>query len=387
MGGFRSFFIESKFFQLVVEEGGNFFSLKIFERGKYFMKSVFMGKHAAQWFMHTVEHSVIGVKPKLFFTFREGDTAYTVQQGSNQFGQYLSVTEIKVGGLRRTIIIPAGRAQQGWRVFGIELRRLLNPSQYAMGDPKFIPHRLKLSSEVHSSRTFVETLKGPVQRRDMKQAQQPILSDKATIRIAESLTKSPRDNPHMQVVVFDSQTGNSAPTAVGGVERRDRRINGEKQPEAKIPQGNRLRFPLRFNTISNSKQIASGTERDRRNYSWLRKGLIVEVKENCRRRVFWEHVTKREQKSMWVSRGTTAPVSNSVGLGPSSLKAYKLLLGNDSYVGPEILSPRVFEAGACSKTSHPGLGPSQLNCDLAVCPSSPGKQKEGSAFCDDSRVF
>ena len=199
MDGFRSFFIESKLFQLVVEEGGNFFSLKIFERGKYFMKSVFMGKHAAQWFMHTVEHSVIGVKPKLFFTFREGDTAYTVQRGSNQFGQYLSVTEIKAGGLRRTIIIPAGRAQQGWRVFGIELRRLLNPSQYAMGDPKFIPHRLKLSSEVHSSRTFVETLKGPVQRRDMimKQAQQPILRDKATIRIAESLTKSPRDNPHM----------------------------------------------------------------------------------------------------------------------------------------------------------------------------------------------
>ena len=91
---FAVFFIESKLFQLVVEEGGNFFSLKIFERGKYFMKSVFMGKHAAQWFMHTVEHSVIGVKPKLFFTFREGDTAYTVQRGSNQFGQYLSVTEI-----------------------------------------------------------------------------------------------------------------------------------------------------------------------------------------------------------------------------------------------------------------------------------------------------
>ena len=62
MGGFHSylfiylfyyyyfFFIESKLFQLVVEEGGggrNFFFLKIFERGKYFMQSVFMGKNAA----------------------------------------------------------------------------------------------------------------------------------------------------------------------------------------------------------------------------------------------------------------------------------------------------------------------------------------------------
>ena len=43
MGGVRSFFTESKFFQLVVEEGGQFFSLKIFERSRYFMKLVFMG--------------------------------------------------------------------------------------------------------------------------------------------------------------------------------------------------------------------------------------------------------------------------------------------------------------------------------------------------------
>ena len=46
MGGFRSFFIESKLFQLV-KEGGNFFSLKIFEQGKNFMQSIFMGKNAA----------------------------------------------------------------------------------------------------------------------------------------------------------------------------------------------------------------------------------------------------------------------------------------------------------------------------------------------------
>ena len=111
IGGFCSFFIESKFFQLVVEEGGNLFSLKIFEQGKYFMKSVFTGKHAAKWLMHSVEHFVIGVKPKHFFTFRKGDTAYTVQRGSsNQFGQYLPVIELKVGGHRRTIVIPAGKA-------------------------------------------------------------------------------------------------------------------------------------------------------------------------------------------------------------------------------------------------------------------------------------
>ena len=58
MGGFRSFFIESKLFQLVIEEGGNFFSLKIFERGKYYMQSVFMGKSAALWTMRNLEHTI-----------------------------------------------------------------------------------------------------------------------------------------------------------------------------------------------------------------------------------------------------------------------------------------------------------------------------------------
>ena len=54
MGGIRSFFIEFKFFQLVVEEGGTFFSLRILERGKHFMKTVFMGKNAALWLMKNI---------------------------------------------------------------------------------------------------------------------------------------------------------------------------------------------------------------------------------------------------------------------------------------------------------------------------------------------
>ena len=92
------------------------------------MQSVFMGRSAALWIMRNLEHIVIGVNLKQFFMFRECDTAYTLQRGSNLFGQYLSVIELKVGGLRRTIIIPAGKLQQGWRTFGVELRRILEPS-------------------------------------------------------------------------------------------------------------------------------------------------------------------------------------------------------------------------------------------------------------------
>ena len=77
MGGVRSFFIESKFFQLILEEGGRYYRLQIFERGKFFMLSVFIGKLAAQWLMDNLELLVVGVNPKQFFTLREGDTAYT----------------------------------------------------------------------------------------------------------------------------------------------------------------------------------------------------------------------------------------------------------------------------------------------------------------------
>ena len=81
---------------------------------------------------------MIGVNPKQFFTLREGDTVYTLQWGSNSFGQCLSMTELKVGGLQRSIIIPAGKLQQGRRDFVIELRRMLEPSHYALGGLKFV---------------------------------------------------------------------------------------------------------------------------------------------------------------------------------------------------------------------------------------------------------
>ena len=111
MGGSRSFLIEAKFFQLVIEEGGHYILLWIFERGKFFMKSVFMGKSAAQWLMKNIEH-VIGIDSKQFFTFRDGDVAYTLQQSVNSFGHFLLLTELKVGGFRRSILISEGRAKK-----------------------------------------------------------------------------------------------------------------------------------------------------------------------------------------------------------------------------------------------------------------------------------
>ena len=101
-----------------------------------------MGKSAALWLMKNIEHMVIRVNPKQFFTLREGDTAYTLQRGSNSFGQFLLVTELKIGGLRRSVIILEGKEKHGWKAFGLELRKMLEPNQYAFGGSgqlEFIP--------------------------------------------------------------------------------------------------------------------------------------------------------------------------------------------------------------------------------------------------------
>lgn len=97
------------------------------------MKSMFMGKKAAQRFLNSTDHNLCAINPKQFFTFRDGDTAYTLQRCSNSFGQYLLLTELKVGRLRRSIIVLEGKAKCGWKGFELELQKMLEPNQYALG--------------------------------------------------------------------------------------------------------------------------------------------------------------------------------------------------------------------------------------------------------------
>ncbi|XP_065616425.1 uncharacterized protein LOC112009713 [Quercus suber] len=280
MGGFRSFFIEFKLFQLVVEEGGNFFSFKIFERGKYHMQLIFMGKSAALWTMRSLEYTVSGVSLKQFFTFRDGDTAYTLQRGSNSFGHYLSMTELKVGGLRQTIIIPAGKLQQGWRTFGIELRRLLEPSQYAVGALKFVPYKPKQIPKYQPARTYVEAVKAPVQAR-LKHVQAGMV---------KNVEEIPCDNSQAQVVVSEIQVGSFPQVAVDGGEGGEGGINGRNKFKEKISGGNKFKIPLKTNL--NSNMVEFGKLSDRRKARWLGRGLIVYVDDYGKRRVSWDIVKR-----------------------------------------------------------------------------------------------
>ena len=141
--------------------------------------------------MKSIEQIAVGVSPKYFFTFKEGDLAYTLQRSSNSFGLFLLLTKLKVGGSRRSIIIPTGRAKNGWRVFGLELRKMLEPENYVNGDfgqPKFVAQLFKDKSGVQPSKTFADTMHGhqvQVRGRNNRGEQQNSVLDQR--RLSETL--------------------------------------------------------------------------------------------------------------------------------------------------------------------------------------------------------
>ena len=83
--------------------------------------------------MKSIEQILVGISPKYFYMFKEGDLAYTLQRSSNSFGLFLLLNELKVGRSRRSIIIPVGKAKNGWRVFGVDLRKILESENYVNG--------------------------------------------------------------------------------------------------------------------------------------------------------------------------------------------------------------------------------------------------------------
>lgn len=137
----------------------------------------------------------------------------------------------------------------------------------------------------------------------------------------EKRDEVPTTKPCTHVVVFENKIGDLVTMAAGGVERRDICIKGENNFKARIPQENKLRYPLRF---TNSKVFDAGKECDFRNPGWLRKGLIVEVKEEGRRQAFWDHNKGGMKSVKWEARGTKAYTSDTVGLGHVPLEARSL---------------------------------------------------------------
>lgn len=63
MGASIFFFIESKTFKFLVKEGGTFYMLRIYQRCRDSLCSVFMGKESAKRLLASVSH-ISSVDPK-----------------------------------------------------------------------------------------------------------------------------------------------------------------------------------------------------------------------------------------------------------------------------------------------------------------------------------
>ena len=161
----------------------------------------------------SIEQIVVGVSAKYFYTFREGDLAYTLQKSSNSFGLFLLLTEFKVGGFKRSIIIPVGKVKNGWRVFGLELRKILEPENYVNGGTRqFVAQLHKDRSGIQPFKSFADTVPGhQVQARGKNQSYRFSAHDKGKWLLGD--TEGEKQNLLSEKVV--SLPG---PVTLGGTE-------------------------------------------------------------------------------------------------------------------------------------------------------------------------
>ena len=140
--------------------------------------------------MKSIEHIVLGICPKYFYTFKEGDLAYTLQRSSNFFGLFLLLTKFKVGGSKRSVIIPVGKSKNGWRVFGLELRKLLKPDNYVnggSGHSKFVAQLHKDNSGVHPFKSYADMVcEHQVHVRDKNQPYLLSAHDKGKLQLGDN---------------------------------------------------------------------------------------------------------------------------------------------------------------------------------------------------------
>lgn len=79
MEGSRLFCIESKMFEVAMSKGDSRFRLHIYERGRYFLRSVFflLGRHGAGWLQDSLALLDLRNCEKDFLkTFREGENCF-----------------------------------------------------------------------------------------------------------------------------------------------------------------------------------------------------------------------------------------------------------------------------------------------------------------------
>lgn len=89
--------------------------------------------------------------------------------------------EHRVSGRRKVIIIPEGKLKSGWRVFELELRKLLEPSKQALvvsGHGNTLVQHPKRHSVVQLDRSFNEVVRGEKEQENVVHARQALANGK-----------------------------------------------------------------------------------------------------------------------------------------------------------------------------------------------------------------
>ena len=123
MGGSVFFFVESKTFEFSIEEGGMFYQLRIQERGKDSLRTIFMGKGSAKRLLLNVEELISGQSRGQFAkSFHEGDKCFILQLRSNTYDSFLLISKLIHSHRKGSIVVPEGKSGSGWRGFGLHLQ-------------------------------------------------------------------------------------------------------------------------------------------------------------------------------------------------------------------------------------------------------------------------
>ena len=109
-----------------------FYQLRIYERGRDSLRSIFMGKGSAKRLLLNVNELISGQSHGQFAKFfREGDECFLLQLRSNTYGAFLLISELINGRRKGSLVVPEGKSGSGWRGFGLQLRKVIDPKSLA----------------------------------------------------------------------------------------------------------------------------------------------------------------------------------------------------------------------------------------------------------------
>lgn len=126
--GTSKFFIESKYFEFILDSGGSFFMLWVVERDKGYYQLIILGRDEAFWLLLIVDDdSRLENDLGYLRESREPQRALRGQWCNNFLGRYMAIKEFNDGGRVRFILILEGKNSWGWCGFVETLQKLLSP--------------------------------------------------------------------------------------------------------------------------------------------------------------------------------------------------------------------------------------------------------------------